>query len=175
VFDFITGTLKIDPDEVNETRFPQTAKWIRHCYNCPKNHKIVYDLEKKKYVFTSYGYFIESWGRGTLKMAELTQQAGLPHPEIEEGPDLVLVRFRPSRYISPQQVKQDLMERQRKILQLLSERSGIGRKDILTILNLELRPLKTDLEDLKRLGLIVQIGKGRGSVWYLVESAVNRQ
>jgi ATP-dependent DNA helicase RecG len=118
---------------------------------------------------------IESWGRGTLKIAELTQQAGLPRPEIEEGPDLVLVRFRPSRYIPPQQVKQDLTERQRKILQLLSERPGIGRKEILTILNLELRPLKTDLEDLKRLGLIVQTGKGRGSVWHLAESAVNRQ
>lgn len=63
-------------------------------------------------------------------MAELTQQAGLPRPEIEEGPNFVLVRFRPSRYILPRQVKQDLTERQRKILQLLSERPGIGRNFI---------------------------------------------
>ncbi len=118
---------------------------------------------------------IETWGRGTLKMAELTEQAGLPRPEIEEGANFVLVRFRPSRYIPPRQVKQDLTERQRKILQLLSERPGIGRKEILTILKLELRPLKSDLEDLKRLGLIVQTGKGRGSVWHLAESAANRQ
>jgi ATP-dependent DNA helicase RecG len=112
---------------------------------------------------------IESWGRGTLKMVELTHQAGLPRPEIEEGPDLVLVRFRPSRYIPPQQVKQDLTERQRSILQLLSGRRGIGRKEIQTTLKIELRPLKSDLEDLKRLGLIVQTGKGRGSVWHLAE------
>lgn len=105
----------------------------------------------------------------------VVEQAGLPRPEIEEGPNFVLVRFRPSRYIPPRQVEQDLSERQRKILQLLSERPGIGRKEILTILNLELRPLKSDLEDLKRLGLIVQSGKGRGSVWYLAESATNRQ
>ena len=59
---------------------------------------------------------IESWGRGRLKMVELMQQAGLPHPEIEAGSDFVLVRFRPSRYIPPQQVKQNLSDRQRLIL-----------------------------------------------------------
>jgi predicted HTH transcriptional regulator len=89
--------------------------------------------------------------------------------------DCVLVRFRPSRYIPPRQVKQDLTERQRRILQLFSERAGMGRKEILTILNLELRPLKSDLEDLKRFGLIVQTGKGRGSVWHLAESPADQQ
>jgi ATP-dependent DNA helicase RecG len=117
---------------------------------------------------------IETWGRGTLKMAELTRQAGLPRPEIEEGPNYVLVRFLPSRYIPPRQVKQDLTDRQQLILQLLSERPGIGRKEILAVLKLELRPLKSDLEDLKRLGLIVQSGKGRGSVWHLAGSAADR-
>ena len=114
--------------------------------------------------------FIESWGRGTLKMAELTAQAGLPAPEIEEGPNFVLVRFRPSSYIPPRQVKRDLSDPQRRILQLLSEKPGIGRKEILSTLGLELRPLKSDLEDLKRLGLIVQSGKGRGAVWKLASA-----
>jgi ATP-dependent DNA helicase RecG len=112
---------------------------------------------------------IESWGRGTLKMAELTQQAGLPRPEIEEGPDLVLVRFRPSRYIPPQQVRQDLTERQRKILQLLSERPGIGRKKIQQALQLDVNELKSDLQRLRGLGLIRQTGKGRGTVLFLAE------
>jgi ATP-dependent DNA helicase RecG len=118
---------------------------------------------------------IETWGRGTLKMAELTQQAGLPRPEIEEGPNFVLVRFRPSRYIPPQQVKQDLTDRQRQILQLLSEKPGIGRKEILGLLQVELRPLKSDLEQLKRLGLIVQSGKGRGTLWHLAEAPGSRR
>jgi ATP-dependent DNA helicase RecG len=85
------------------------------------------------------------------------------------------VRFRPSRYIAPRQVKQDLTERQRLILQLLSERPGIGRKEILAVLKLEVRALKHDLEDLKRMGVIIQDGKGRGSVWHLAETAVDRQ
>ena len=47
---------------------------------------------------------IESWGRGTIKMAELAEQAGLPRPEIEEIAGAVTVRFRPSRYVPPRRV-----------------------------------------------------------------------
>lgn len=118
---------------------------------------------------------IENWGRGTLKMVELTERAGLPCPEIDEQAGCVVVRFRPSRYIAPRQVKQDLTERQRSILQLLSERPGIGRREIRAALKLELRPLKADLEHLKRLGLIVQTGKGRGAVWYLARLDGNQR
>ena len=56
---------------------------------------------------------IESWGRGTIKMAELTQQAGLRAPEIREEGGGVVVRFFPSRYVPPQQVRQEVSERQR--------------------------------------------------------------
>jgi ATP-dependent DNA helicase RecG len=112
---------------------------------------------------------IEKWGRGTLKMAELTQKAGLPRPEIEEQAGCVVVRFRPSKYIPPQQVKQDLTERQRQVLQLLSERPGIGRKEIQQTLNLDVNELKSDLQRLRGLGLIRQSGKGRGTVLYLAE------
>ena len=37
---------------------------------------------------------IERWGRGTLKMTELTVNAGLPAPEIEDAGGCVTVRFR---------------------------------------------------------------------------------
>jgi ATP-dependent DNA helicase RecG len=96
-------------------------------------------------------------------------------PEIEEGPNFVLVRFRSSRYIPLRQVKQELTGEQRRVLQLLSERPGIGRKEILRGLKMELRPLKSDLEHLKRMGMIVQGGKGRASVWYLAETAADRE
>ena len=39
---------------------------------------------------------IEVWGRGTLKMRELTATAGLPAPEFESQTGEVLVRFRPT-------------------------------------------------------------------------------
>lgn len=112
---------------------------------------------------------IETWGRGTLKMAELTQQAGLPRPEIEEQMGCVVVRFRPSKYIPPQQVKQDLTDRQRAILQLLSERPGIRRKEIVAALNEPELAIRDDLERLRVLGLAETTGHGRGAVWSLRE------
>lgn len=42
---------------------------------------------------------IETWGRGTLKMVELAEKAGLPRPEIEETAGAVVVRFRSGRAI----------------------------------------------------------------------------
>jgi ATP-dependent DNA helicase RecG len=112
---------------------------------------------------------IESWGRGTLLMAELTQKAGLPRPEIEPGPDFVRVRFLPSRYIPPLEIKQHLSERQRAIMQLLAERPGIARREIRAVLGMELNELRHDLARLAGLGVIRRIGSGRGAVWRLGE------
>ena len=67
---------------------------------------------------------IETWGRGTIKMAELAQQAGLPRPEFEEFPGALLVRFRPSRYLPPQRIGRDLTSRQQELLAILAERGG---------------------------------------------------
>ncbi len=46
---------------------------------------------------------IETWGRGTLKMREITVAAGLPPPEFECQQGEVIVRFRPAegRMIGP--------------------------------------------------------------------------
>ena len=40
---------------------------------------------------------IERWGIGTLRMAELTSNSGLPVPEVEDDAGTVTVRFRNSR------------------------------------------------------------------------------
>lgn len=44
---------------------------------------------------------IEQWGRGTLKMGELTERAGLAPPEFEERTGDLVVRFRPTQYVAP--------------------------------------------------------------------------
>jgi len=113
---------------------------------------------------------IETWGRGTLKMAELTEKAGLPRPEIEEQAGCVVVRFRPSKYIPPQQVKQDLTERQRAILEVLAERRVLARKEIVAALNEPELAIRDDLERLRALGLVDTMGHGRGAVWSLREA-----
>lgn len=112
---------------------------------------------------------IESWGRGTLKMVEMTRQAGLPLPEIEEGGGCVTVRFRPSRYLPPQRIPHDLTVQQQEILRILGAGQRIALRELHAALlpNVNLRGLKEDLKFLKRLQLIDSIGRGRGAKWFL--------
>jgi ATP-dependent DNA helicase RecG len=113
---------------------------------------------------------VEQWGRGTLKMAELTAQAGLPRPDIEEVGGAVVVRFRPSWYVPPQRVARDLTGRQRLILEQLARApKGLPLRQILA--GRAERPaeweLKADLNLLRQLALVVTIGRARGARWRL--------
>ena len=111
---------------------------------------------------------IENWGRGILRMAELTQQAGLPRPEIEDTGGAVTVRFRPGRYVPPRRVGRDLTERQRTILMILGESpDGAALRDILPRLvnGATARQVREDLQVLRTLDLAGPAGRGRGARW----------
>jgi len=111
---------------------------------------------------------IENWGRGTLRMAELAERAGLPRPEIEDSGGAVTVRFRPGRYVPPQRVGLDLTERQRAILAILGETpQGVALRDILPRLvnGATARQVRKDLQALRTLELAGPIGQGRGARW----------
>ncbi|HWO56403.1 MAG TPA: RNA-binding domain-containing protein [bacterium] len=111
---------------------------------------------------------IESWGRGTLKMVEVTQEAGLPVPEIEDSAGCVTVRFRPSRYLPPRRVGREVTSRQQMILILLDRSGGgLALRDILVQLGSEAseRQVREDLATLRTLGLAIPSGHGRGAKW----------
>ena len=113
---------------------------------------------------------IESWGRGTLKIAELTQRAGLPRPEIVEAGGCVTVRFRPSRYVPPQRIGHDLTNRQQTVLAVLGAGgSGLALRDLVARVSprAQERELKGELAILKALGLARSSGHGRGARWTL--------
>lgn len=111
---------------------------------------------------------IESWGRGTIRMAELAEQAGLPRPEIEEVAGAVTVRFRPSRHVPPRRVGRDLTEGQRSILLLLEEApNGMPLRELLSRLTngATVRQVREDLQVLRTLDLAAPRGRGRGARW----------
>jgi ATP-dependent DNA helicase RecG len=113
---------------------------------------------------------IETWGRGTLRMVELTQQAGLPPLEIEEGAGCVVVRFRPGLYLLPREVVQELTVRQRSILAVLSASPRpLSLREIKSAMHRTGKEweLKEDLATLKALDLIDTAGHGRGAAWFL--------
>ena len=111
---------------------------------------------------------IERWGRGTIKMAELTTAAGLPRPEIEDTVNSVTVRFRPSRYVPPQRVAHDLSERQRNILLVLDGApNGLAFREIMARLanSYTDQQVRYDLTLLRTVGLAIPSGHGRGAKW----------
>jgi ATP-dependent DNA helicase RecG len=111
---------------------------------------------------------IESWGRGTLKMAELALSAGLPRPEIEDIGGCVTVRFHPTRYVPPQRVARDLTERQQAILAVLHEAvNGLALREVHARFAGQgtERQVREDLATLRTLGLAISGGHGRGARW----------
>ncbi len=111
---------------------------------------------------------IEQWGRGTLKIVELLEQAGLPRPTIEDAGGCVTVRFLPMRYVPPQRVARDLSDRQRAVLALLeSSVGGLALREMRARLGQGVADweLKNDLAFLKQLDLVEPAGRGRGAYW----------
>ncbi|MFA4845597.1 MAG: RNA-binding domain-containing protein [Patescibacteria group bacterium] len=112
---------------------------------------------------------IERWGRGTLKMAELTEQAGFIRPSIEERDQHVIVTFRPSQYLPPVKIQRTTSEAEQRILQYLSEAGPRRVEQIHEALKLtnDKKELREILVLLKGFGILASGGKGRGSTWFL--------
>ena len=119
---------------------------------------------------------IERWGRGTTRMAELADKAGLPRPEIEDAGGCVTVRFAPGGYMPPRTVQRSVSERQRAILSILHDASaGLALREIVRLLGNgddDRRRVRRDLAQLRGLGLAVTTGHGRGARWWLAEGTL---
>ena len=112
---------------------------------------------------------IETWGRGTLKMVELTNAAGLPAPEIVEDIGAVTVRFRPASLAEIGKDQHDVNPFQREILDILALRGALSVSEILNQLrNPQSRStVARALSLLRQLKLVELIGRGRTAMWKL--------
>jgi ATP-dependent DNA helicase RecG len=115
---------------------------------------------------------IEQWGTGTLKMAEATEEAGLPPPEFEERGGEVVVRFRPTRYVPPSRTTHDLPPLQRELLNVLGNEGPMALSDILDRLETDAakRTVQDNLSTLRNLDMVILQGHGRGARWALNEN-----
>lgn len=112
---------------------------------------------------------IEKWGRGTIKISELTQRAGLIRPEFHQRGGEVVVRF-PRGYIPPTRVSHELTELQRELLALISE---LGPSSSVTLqaklsTGISNRHVLNNLAHLHTVGLIEKTGAARSTVWRLI-------
>jgi ATP-dependent DNA helicase RecG len=113
---------------------------------------------------------IEKWGRGTIKIGELTQRAGLVPPEFHERAGEVVVRFFPGAYIPPTRVSHELTELQRELLLLLSELGASSSSKLKERLSAAVSYpyLLKNLNHLAACGLVEKTGVTRGAAWRLL-------
>ena len=116
---------------------------------------------------------IEEWGRGTLKMAELTTAAGLPRPEIEDAGGCVTVRFRHGHYVPSKGGQAGLTDLQQAILELLDRANeGLALREIRArlVLDASERQVRRALAVLRKQGLAVPTVRGSAARWNRVRS-----
>ena len=117
---------------------------------------------------------IDTWGRGTLKMVELAERAGLPAPEYETPARSFVVRFRPGSYLPPQVVNLDLTDRQRAVLQVVGRSGPIATRELVGKLRVRhrrgdhaQRTVQNETRLLRDLRLIEFTGRGPNVRWSL--------
>ena len=120
---------------------------------------------------------IEKWGRGTLDMIQDCKKAGLPLPEYEEvggGFSITLPFKEPIRTVITEQVEShkpvNLTDRQRKIIEVLQQ-GPLNRQQLINKLKLKLteRTIQWEITKLKKMGLIKTEGKGKATLWLVVQ------
>jgi ATP-dependent DNA helicase RecG len=96
--------------------------------------------------FFLYGV-VESWGRGTLKILELCEKAGLPDPVYAENSGGVEVTLRKSEAETP--IRESLSETQRKILEYFETHETARVSDLAESLGIPKRTVQWNLKKLE--------------------------
>lgn len=119
---------------------------------------------------------IERWGRGTLKILELAERAGLPPPEFEDRLGEVTVRFRPGVRRTLDAQGPDLSESQQEIVTALVRHGAMPLREIRSVLGWTSseRALQYNLAALREMGIVELRGTRRGARWSLVDVASTR-
>ena len=114
------------------------------------------------------GGYIDSWGRGTLKIFDSCKEAKLPEPEIKEFQGGFLVLLFKGNFNEEHLIKLGLNARQLKAVQYIKDRAEITNAIYQEINNIGKTTATEDLQSMVELGVIVKIGRiGRGTKYIL--------
>ncbi len=117
--------------------------------------------------------YIEHAGTGTLDMIALCAEAGLPTPDFRHD-DGQFVQTIWRHALTPQVIaKLGLNDRQNKALAHLRRHQRITNLEFQTLVQAPRRTAARDLLGLVKLGVLVQVGAGRGAAYVLKKRATN--
>ena len=113
------------------------------------------------------GGYIDSWGRGTLKIYDACNEAELPEPEIKEFQGGFLVTLFKDNLTEDRLIKLGLNDRQLKAINFIKEKGKITNKEYQDINETSDRTALRDLENLTELGVFVKEGEKKGTYYKL--------
>jgi len=111
--------------------------------------------------------YIESWGRGTIKIINECKKAGISEPVFTYDSSDISVEFRKDIYNEKHLQSLDLNVRQVKAVLYVKEKGRITNKEYQEINNITDRTALRDLETLIQLNIIKRIGEKKGAYYEL--------
>ncbi|MDQ3712007.1 MAG: hypothetical protein M3388_07285 [Acidobacteriota bacterium] len=115
------------------------------------------------------GGYIDSWGRGTLKIINACREAELPEPNITEQDGGFLVEIFKNRHTPEQLKKAGFNERQIKAVLYVAEHGRITNAQYQKLLNVSRNTASNDLNGLVKSGILSSSGlRGAGASYKLV-------
>ncbi|MDQ3042748.1 MAG: putative DNA binding domain-containing protein, partial [Acidobacteriota bacterium] len=110
------------------------------------------------------GGYIDSWGRGTLKIINACRESELPEPNITEQDGGFLVEIFKNRHTPEQLKKAGFNERQIKAVLYVAEHGRITNAQYQKLLNVSRNTASNDLNGLVKSGILSSSGlKGAGA------------
>jgi len=130
--------------------------------------------------------FIESWGRGTLKIIDKCKEKGLPEPEFSEMTGGFLVVFykaepaesKKKRFTGRladrlvDELVDGLAESQKKIIMLIKENPYISKKDLAEKIGISITAIDKNIAQLKKKSILRRIGPDKGGYWEVMNSFI---
>ncbi len=132
--------------------------WVKHS-SYPRNNLLAD-------VFFKAG-LIETWGRGTIKIIEECQKAGLPKPKFEIMSGGFAVTFFKDKFSEQWLNEQGLNDRQLKAAKYLKKNDFITNSIYQEICEISERTALRDLEQLTEKQILVKIGERKGTKYKL--------
>lgn len=114
-----------------------------------------------------YAGYIETWGRGTIKIIETCKAQGLPEPEFENEQGIMKVTFYKDIYNEENLRKMGLNERQIRAVLYVKEKGSITNKEYQKLNNVSNKTAYFDLNDLISKNVFKTQGKGKSVVYTL--------
>ena len=111
--------------------------------------------------------YIDSWGRGTIKIIEACKEAGLPEPVLKEEQGGFISNIFKDPFTDDQLQKMGLNERQIEAVRFVKENGNISNRIYRDMFDITEKTAFRDFEKLTKLNLLRKEGEKKGTIYIL--------